>query len=570
MGDTSGMAISPDGRLLAFVAAGSGVRPQLWLRPLNSLEAQPLPGTEDVNRPPFWSPDSRFLGFFTGDGKLKKIEVSGGPAQAVCDASSAFGGDWNQDGIIVFGGVIGGRPGLYRVSVAGGEPTLIASVTRGGWPSFLPDGRRFIYLDMDSANWSISVASLDSQENTRLLGALSKAVYAPPSDASALEGWPSAALAKGGRPGYLLFVREGTLMAQSFDAKRIELTGEPFPVAEDVQDNRTSGNAAFTVSTNGSLVYRTGSSGSATRLAWFDRQGTQLATLGPPGEYRNPRLSPDGKRVGVDRVVSGNRDVWLLEVERGTASRLTFDPTEDRYPTWSPDGSRIVFDSLRGGAGDRSLYQKASSGTGNEELLLMAGGSPRDWSPDSRSIVFTQMDRVVNDLWVLPLDGDPRQAGTGLRQAGTEARKPVPFLKTPFSEALANLSPDGRWIAYVSDESGRPEVYIQSFPTPSGKWQVSTEGGNQPRWRRDGRELFYLAPDQKLMAVPVRLGSTFEAGAPASLFEANINPAAGSAGIGHQYDVSADGQRFLLNLELRETATTPLTVVLNWQAGLKR
>jgi len=405
---------------------------------------------------------------------------------------------------------------------------------------------------MASANWNISVASLDSQENTRLLGALSKAVYAP--------------------PGYLLFVREGTLMAQPFDAKRIELTGEAFPVAEDVEDSRTTGNAAFTVSTNGSLVYRSGSgSGSGeTRLAWFDRQGKQVGTLGPPGEYRNPRLSPDGKRVAVDRLVSGNKDIWLLEVERGTASRFTFDPAEDRYPTWSPDGSRIVFDSLRGEAGGRSLYQKASSGAGNEELLLMAGGSPRDWSPDGRSIVFTQMDRIVNDLWVLPLDGDPRQAGTSPRQAGTEGHKPVPFLKTPFSEALANLSPDGRWVAYVSDESGKPEVYVQSFPTPSGKWQVSTEGGNQPRWRRDGRELFYVSPDRKLMAVPVRLGSTFEAGAPAALFEANINPAAGSAGIGHQYDVTADGQRFLLNLEPRETSTAPLTVVLNWQAGIRR
>ena len=542
MAEPFNVAISPDGRQLAFIAVGSGGRQQLWVRPLDSLQAQPLPGTEGANRSPFWSPDSRFLGFFTADGKLKKVEVSGGPVQTLClcDMGVTAGGTWNQDGVIVFAGTVGGRAGLYRVSEAGGEPTLIAEGRRGGWPFFLPDGRHFLYLDFETQG--IFVRSLDSQENTRLLNAISKAAYAP--------------------PGYLLFVREGTLMAQPFDAERIELTGEAFPLVEDVATVRGGGSTAFTVSTNGSLVYRSGTGSGETRLAWFDRHGQQLGALGPPGEYRNPRLSPDGKRVAVDRVVSSNKDIWLLEVEQGTASRFTFDPTDDRYPVWSPDGSRIVFDSLREGL--PSLYQRVSSGTGNEELLLQSGGSPRDWSPDGGSIIFTQVAGIVNDLWFLPLAGDPRQAVR-------EARKPVAFLQTQFAESLANLSPDGHWIAYVSNESGRFEVYVQSFPTPSGKWQVSTEGGTQPRWRRDGREMFFLAPDQKLMAVPVRLASTFEAGAPAALFEANIIPAgAGVPGVGHQYDVTADGQRFLLNLEPQETASTPLTVVLNWQAGLKK
>jgi eukaryotic-like serine/threonine-protein kinase len=532
-------AVSPDGHYLAFAATTSDRQTHLWVRPLDSVATQKLVGTEDASFP-FWSPDSRFIGFFA-QGKLKTIAVYGGPTQTLCSAPSGNGGTWSRDGVIVFAPNREG--GLARVFAAGGIPAAVTALDRRRretahcWPQFLPDGRHFLYLALSGnrENRGIYIHSLGTEEPRHVFKTEVRAAYTP--------------------PGYLLFVQLGTLMAQRFNPHRLELTGEPVRIAEDVAYNPSNGRTTFSASENGVLAYRTGVAGGlpTSELVWFHREGNRIGPAGGFGLYLRPALSPDGKRVAVERrdPQTGTDDVWLVDLARSTSLRFTFGSFNQTHPVWSPDGSRIVFASDRDGTSN--LYLKISSGTGTDELLLQSD-TPKystDWSPDGRLIAFESQDPTTgSDLWVLPLFGD---------------RKPIPFLQTEFNEGQGQFSPDGRWMAYSSDESGRREVYVQAFPASSGKWQISTAGGAFPRWRRDGKELFYLAADQKLMAVAVQADSTLQAGRPQALFDAHVFGAPIVP-----YSVSADGQRFLVNTPAQEVNSSPITVVLNWTSELKK
>jgi Tol biopolymer transport system component len=533
----AGEFISPDGSRLVFPAVSAVGAARLWIRPLDSLTAQPLPGTEEGLQP-FWSADGRFVGFFAG-GKLKKIEVSGGPAQTLAIVALNRGGAWNREGVIVFGPNAGGP--LYRISAAGGPaaPITTLDVTRNqtvhSWPHFLPDGRHFLYLARSTQreNSAIYVGSIDSNDSKLLVNADSSPAYAP--------------------PGYLLFMRERTLMAQPFDAGKLQLTGEPFPIAEQVGFNSANGRGFFAVSENGVLVYRSNVFAD-TQLAWFDRTGKQIARVGTAGPITSLALSPDDRRVVESRLDSqGSSDLWVVEQARET--RFTFDPANDANPIWSPDGNRIAFNSSRSGSID--LYLKPASGAGNEELLFKSNNNPKgalDWSSDGRFILYGELDPKTNvDLWVLPLFGD---------------QKPISVLQTTFTETQGRFSPDGRWIAYASNESGTFQVYVQSFPPSGGKWMISTNGGYQPRWRRDGKELFYLAADRKLMVVDVKEDANkFEAGSPRALFEMRVSVGFTTVS---SYEITRDGQGVLVNTPGEESSPSPLTVVMNWTAGLKR
>jgi serine/threonine protein kinase len=530
--------ISPDGRRVVFSAVNKDGRRYLWTRSLDSLEAQLLPNTEDGLQA-FWSPDSRFIGFFAG-GKLKKMEVSGGPATTLADAAGNRGGAWGPDGVIVFGATLGGP--LYQVSSNGGSPTPVTALdtTRNesnhAWPNFLPDGRHFLYLARSAMREksSIRVGSLDARESKLLINADSTPAYAP--------------------PGYLLFLRERTLMAQLFDASKLEVTGDAFPLAEQVGFNPGNGRAFFSVSKNGVLAYRTRVF-SDSQLAWFDRTGKQIAEIGTSGQIPSLALSPDDKRVVATRVdnQTSATDLWVIDGNRET--RFTFDPANEQSPVWAPDGSQIVFNSSRSGIFD--IYSKSSTGAGNEELLWKSDNSkgPQDWSPDGRFILYGEAAPKTNlDMWILPMFGE---------------RKPFVFLQTPFGEHQGRFSPNGRWIAYSSNESGTNQIYVRPFPPASGQWMVSTNGGAQPQWRGDGKELFYVSADRKLMAVDVKEErNTFAAGTPKLLFE--IRTVIAFFVGGSQYDVTRDGQRFLIISPIEESSPSPLTVVLNWTAGLKK
>ena len=531
--------ISPDGRRLVFNGRQAPVGSSLlYIRPLDSFDAQPLAGTEGAAFP-FWSADSRFIAFFA-DGKLKKVEITGGPPQTLCDAPGGRGGTWNSNGVIIF--APNDLGGLYRVSATGGEPTSLTTPdksrqeTTHRWPYFLPDGRHFLYFIRSSQpqNRAIAVGMLDGKETTRLMSGESNVAYAS--------------------PGYLLFWRDGTVLAQAFDAGKLQLTGNPFSVAEQVGYIEANSYAAFSVSGNGILISRSGAFFNKNQPTWFDRKGNQLGTIGTIGDYRAPQISPDEKRVALEQWDSQatSRDIWLFELARGTDSRFTTNPAFDLMPVWSPDGNRIAFSSNRDGQYD--LYQKPASGIGNEEVLLKSDNlkTTNDWSADGRLIIYQERDlKQKLDVWVLPLFGDG---------------KPFPFLQTEFNELSAKLSPDGKWIAYASDESGKFEVYVQSFPASGGKWKVSTDGGHHPLWRGDGKELFYIAPDRKLMAVDVKASSNFEVSVPKELFETRIS----GAGFRSGFDVTADGQRFLIITQIEEEKPSPISVVLNWTADLKR
>jgi Tol biopolymer transport system component len=528
----SANTVSPDGRLLAFVGLPTtGSRAHLWVRRLDTADAVPLPGTEGA-RGLFWSPDSRFIGFFA-EGKLKKIAASGGRPEIVCDTPEGFSasGTWNRDGVIVFS--VGTGKGLYRVASTGGAPTPATTLDRSRGelmhqsPYFISDGRHFLYEALLQGSGSLSgrspgiyVASLDSQESKRVVGGESP-VYV--------------------RPGYLIFQREGTLLAQRFDVDRFEISGGPTLIDKAGQN--------ATVSDTGVLIFDAGTPmGSRDgQLFWTDRAGNQLAPVGRPGDYQNLRLSPDGKRLAVGRISNANNDIWILDLSRGTESRFTFEPTLEDFPVWSPDGRRIVFAaSPVRGSGSFNLYVKPSSGAGKEELLLESTGFtiPTDWSPDGRFILYQSGISDRGDLWALPLFGD---------------RKPIEVARTESVETGGQFSPDGRWIAYVSDR----EVYVQAFPPSGAKWQISNTGGRDPRWRKDGKELFYLASGE-LMAVPVKTDPTFEGGAAKVLFATVL-----SGRFAVHYATTNEGQRFLLPY-LKRGAPHPPTVVVNWTSLLDR
>ena len=547
------LALSPDGRRLAFVVTSADGH-SLWVRAMDSVEARQLPGTEGADLP-FWSPDGRSVGFFAGN-KLKKIDAAGGAPQVLAEASTdARGAAWGPDGTILF--TPNFTSPLLKVSAAGGtaEPVTELDQTRGQtshrWPSFLPGGRHFLYFARATKKEAegVYVGSLDSKEGKFLFNTNLLAAYTP-------AGGTTDAAA-----GYLLFMRESTLMAQPFDAGRWQLAGEPFVVVEGVLnvpgEGGPTGYAAFSASTNGHLSYLKGSA-SQSQMGWFDRAGKPLGLVGTPGQFAEPWLSPDGKRIAFGRIDLQSPDIWQLDLERGTTTRFTFDAAADACPVWSADGSRIFFSSNRGG-NIFSLYQKIPSGAGSDELLLKTdyNSFADDWvSGKAGELLLYETDspKTRFDLWVLPLTGE---------------RKPYPFLHSEFNETHSQFSPDGRFVAYVSDESGRAEVYVQSFPVPGGKWQISTGGGDQPQWRRDGRELFYMAPDKTLMAVPVAAGDSFEPGSPAALFATSI-PLGNLTGDRNHYVAAPDGQRFLVNSLVDDGNTQPITLVLNWAAGRKR
>jgi Tol biopolymer transport system component/tRNA A-37 threonylcarbamoyl transferase component Bud32 len=535
-------ALSPDGRFLAVVANNGGPD-QLWVRAMDTLQSRALPGTDGATYP-FWSPDGAYLGFFT-EGKLRKIAVAGGPPQTLCDAAAGRGGAWNRDGVILFSP--GPASAIFRVSAAGGIPVPATKLPGNGnsaagnrFPVFLPDGIHFLYnAGSDKPDEAgVFIGALNGSAAVRLVPDNTNALYAPP-------------IAPRGTA-HILFRRENTLMAQSFDAKSLNTIGEIFPVAEQVPISVNVGFGAFSVSENGILAFRSGDATTARELIWMDRIGKRLGTAsGKPGEFFQMNISPDEKTVALQIGDNSKSDIWLQDLERGVLSRFTFRPGVNRNAIWSSDGNRLVYAVQNLGAYSFDIYQKAAGGNGQEELLLHTGinGFPLDWSPDGKWIVYQQTDQKTGlDLWLLPLDGD---------------RTPVPYLQTPFDEQNARFSPDGKWMVYQSNESGRSQIYVQSVPASGTKYQISASGGTVPKWRRDGKELFYMSADRKLMAVPMKLGATVEAGTPQALFPL---PPTGN----NIYAPLRDGQRFLVNVAAGGDAAAiqAITVVTNWERSL--
>ncbi len=543
-GTYGGPVISPDGARLAFPAQDASGKEALWVRPLNSLSAQKLEGTEGASFP-FWSPDSRHLGFFLG-GKLEKIDVTGGPAVALCEVPNGRGGAWSKDDVIVFAPDSIARQ-LMRVPAAGGSPSAITTHSDEGsafsnrWPEFLPDGKHFLYLSGDlasvgSSKLGIYVGELSSDKKDFLVQADSNALYAP--------------------PGYLLFLRGQTLMAQQFDAGSRKLKGEAFPVAEQVASPQLFRLGFFTVSRTGLLLFQTGGNTGNGQFVWLDQNGKEGGAVGQLGSRDEPLLSPDGNQLAYVATESGGQeqDIWLLDLARGVRTRFTFGPNIADTPVWSPDGKRIAYAWQKKGHGD--IYVKDASGAGSPEALFEseADKTPLDWSRDGRYILFVLLDpkgQTKYDIWALPLFGD---------------RKPFPYLQTQFNEVSAGFSPDGHWVAFESDESGNFEVYLSPFPAGGAKWQVSQGGGVQPVWKSDGSELYFLAGSKLIEASVKTSGSAVQIGTPQEVFQ---QPMVRSDAYGRSYSVAKDGKRFLVNRS-GENVTVPLTLVANWTSGLKK
>jgi serine/threonine protein kinase/Tol biopolymer transport system component len=539
------VALSPNGRTVAVIAYWepgreiAGNRNGIWIYELGSQGGRSLDDTEGASYP-FWSPDGRSLGFFA-DGKLKKLELSGGRAQIICDAPSARGGTWNKDGVIVFTPDARAGVGLYRVMASGGAVTPVSKLdtSRGElshrWPMFLPDGTHYLYMAANFAGQkgvdALFVGSLDSNEKRFVVEAAANAAYAA--------------------PGYLLFYRDKALLAQRFDLTRFSLMGEPTTILNDIQYQPQVKRALFAASETGLLVAQSGSGIALSQLIWFDRQGKELQALGKPDVYGNVLIAPSGKSVAVSMtdIASQNTDIWIYDLQRDNVKRLTFDPSADSVPIWSPDASRLVFASNRLSFND--LYLKNSDGAQEEKNVLHdeIDKFPNDWSRDGKYILYTRH----TDLWFENL-------------AKLEKRL---FLKAPSVLRNGQFSPDGKWVAYASNETGKWEIYVTSFPEPRGKWQVSVGGGGQPRWRVDGKELFYLSSDSKMMAVPVTTGANFEARTPVALFQATPRQPIPIFDL-FVYDVSRDGQRFLINTQVKQAESAPTSIVLNWTAKLNK
>jgi len=518
--------ISPDGQKIAFSATSGDGKNMLYVRALDSSETKLLPGSENVMEP-FWSPDSRSVAFGS-NGKLKRSDLAaGGNAQVLCDAARLVGGTWNKDGIIVFAPDY--RAALSQVSAQGGEPKPVVmkfdekAEESHRYPDFLPDGRHFLFRREQKGVWA---GSLNSPETKQVLAEVTPFVYA--------------------QPGWLVFVRNDALVAQAFDAARIALSGEQIPI---ITGQRNSGTLRFSVSDNGVLIWQ-GQWERDYQLVWFDRDGKQVGTVDAPMKVNigeDPHISPDGKRL----VVKRNQNLWVIDLEKGTALRIT--STFSQMPVWSPDGSRIAYSE-----GTNGLTVKPVNGSGDAEGLLLGANFPAAWSPDGRSIIFLRRGvRTRMDIYALPLLGD---------------RKEYPILNSPFNEQLPALSPDGRWLAYTSDETGNYEIYVQSFSADgklgADKQRVSTNGGTYPVWRRDGSELFFLAADGQMQSSLVKTGGTeFQFAAPKSLFKTRMLAWITNF---HEYDVSPDGQRFLIGTLIGETKAPPPTVILNWSAILKK
>jgi Tol biopolymer transport system component len=552
-----GYAPSPDGRYVIVTARPmQGSTNMLWLRPLDSLTARALPGTEGGNMPT-WSPDSKSIAF-EANGKLKRIEITGGAALTLCDATASPvtpTGTWNREGVILFGA----NDGLHRVSASGGGASLLTKVDPGkketghGYPQFLPDGDRFLYY-VESANLNVRgvyASSLKNPSQRQLIVRTSaKGVYVPPS---------------GAFPGFLLWLQDQTLVAQRFDASSLKVEGDPVSVAEEIGLN--PGNpmrGAFWASDAGLLIYFSSPQTARRRFVWVGRDGKQTEAA-PDDTAFSVSIAPGAERLASERVepatVGGraNRDIWIRELTRGIMTRLTFDPARDGAPAWSPDGKQVAFSSDREG-GVYQLYVKDASGSGQEQRVTEGPNTKNllDWTKDGKYLLYREQNPTTDrDLMAIPLDGD---------------RRPFPVVVTPFLESTGAISPDGRWVAYASNDSGRYEIYIQAFPAPGvngpkGRWQVSSGGGYDVKWKGDGKELYFESLDGKMMAAAIQAGPQgVQADTPRALFSADF--ATNSL---HEFDVTPDGQRFLLMLQSKTQGSgEKLTVVSNWQAALRK
>jgi len=533
------LALSPDGRTLAMVAYWDQANNYvIWTYEVGSRRTSTVEGTEGASHP-FWSPDGRSIGFFA-QGKLKKVDVSGRSAQVLCDAPNGRGGTWNRAGTILFSP--DGFGGLYRVLSAGGTPTEVTKPDASRfeashrWPVFLPDGRHFLYL---AANFSgqfekntIYLSSLDLGEKRPIVSASSNVAYAD--------------------PGYLLYLRDNALVAQRFDSRRYVPSGETRTVSDEVQYFPTIDLALFDVAGKGTLVVQTGKSAAKSQLTWFDRSGRQRGTVGPPGSFANPSLSPDGRRVAVDQTDPDGRhvDIWIHDLTNNAVTRFTFGPSLNNAAIWSPDGKQVAFSSNR--KLSYQLYDKNADGSGPEEQIADLGVDQQlwwDWSHDGKYLLV----RKGRELWYVSLPD----------------RQAKPFLQAKWIVRNAQFSPDGRWAAYSSNEAGDWEVYVSPFPIANSKWQVSRGGGEEPRWRRDGKELFYLSAEGKMMAVTVKTGTSFEAGPPVELFQTRTRQRISTTDV-FSYSLTGDGQRFLINTKVDEPNAAPLSIILNWASEMER
>jgi Tol biopolymer transport system component len=532
------VAISPDGRMVAFVATDSTGARLLWVRAIGSLTPVPLVGTKNAIYP-FWSPDSRTIAFFA-QGKMMKIDAAGGPVLTICNAPDGRGGTWNREGVIVFSPESNSH--LSRVSAAGGQPVQLNGDTAGAspvnhrWPHFLPDGRHFIYTTQSTVGGivedSVRIAALDGSRDTVLMIGNTNVEYAS---------------------GYLLFHRQAMLMAQPFDTARLAITGDAVPIAENLQYSSFRNRAIFSVSREGVLVFQGGAESNG-RFAILDESGAQVEVL----DFKNPgggRFSNDGTRLALGSRDDQARvaDLWIRDIASGRDSRFTFDPSVDRNPLWSPGDDSLVFSSTRNRRAD--LYIKHTNGTDAEQLLLASDRDKlaTDWTRDGKMLAFqTSGDpRTKIDLWLLPITGD---------------RKPVAFLQTEFREASGSFSPDGRWIAYMSDETGRWEIYVRAVDGSAGKWQISIDGGGGPVWSSDGRRIFFQSIDRKLMAAAVRTpNATVVVDSIRTLFDFDSRSV-----IGNLQDVSRDGRRILAVIGSSRQTTPPITMVVNWDEELKK
>jgi Tol biopolymer transport system component len=549
--DSTSFAISPDGRTVVFAASAEG-RSQLWVRRLDSITARPLEGTT-FGQFPFWSPDSASIAFFA-EGKLKRINVDGTSPQTLASAPASFSsGSWNRDGVILFNPIPVGP--ILRVSANGGDAVPATSLDSAAdndthfGPRFLPDGVHFLYYtdSRSSDGKNVYIGQLGRPDfRKKLLDADATTVYTS---------------------GHVLFVRQGMLFAQKLDVTRFELDGNPIPIAEGVEYRAPA--AALSASDDGVILYRHGprvDAGDQSQVAWFDRAGKEIEKVGSLGGISAPSLSPDGRLLAFFGLSNGSINIWLMDLLRnGVTTRFTLDRANDVFPIWSTDGSRIAFASTRKGQHD--LYIKSFAGNGSEDVLLenKQDKVPSDWSLDGKFLLFSSIDpKTFHDIWALPISG----------MSGANAReKPISIVQSPFEDFAAQFSPDGKWIVFQSDRSGHFEIYAQPFPGPGAPEKISSDGGAQPRFRHDGKELFYIGLDGRLMAVSIgssnvgAAGPSFNAGTPTPLFQTRVSRGIVSLD-GQQYVVAQNGQRFLINTLAPDT-TTPITVILNWHPKMR-